>query len=126
MAKRKNRKPTTKGAKVPGPTENPLTNLMLADVAIRAGSYIVRRTVEKGFLRGRYGKEAARDIIQNKTLGQTVVSFGLARLATRNLPGAIIVGGGALAKTLYDRRKSKRKQQAEGDAQLIEQAQSEE
>ncbi|WP_369026042.1 hypothetical protein [Qipengyuania sp. RANM35] len=126
MAKRKNRKPSTKGAKVPGPTENPLTNLMLADVAIRAGSYIVRRTVEKGFLRGRYGKEAARDIIQNKTLGQTVVSFGLARLATRNLPGAIIVGGGALAKTLYDRRKSKRKQQAEGDAQLIEQAQSEE
>ena len=42
-------------------------------------------------LRGRYGKDTAREIVQNKTLGQTLVSFGLAKLATKNLPGALLV-----------------------------------
>ena len=114
----------TKG--VPGPTDNPATNLMMADVAIRAGTYIVRRAVEKGFLRGRYGKRTAQDILHNRTLGQTLISFGLAKIATRNLPGAVIIGGGALAKSLYERRKSKRQQRAEGDRELIDQAHSEE
>ena len=78
--------------------------------------------MEKGLLRGRAGKETAREIVRNKTLGQTLVSFGLAKLATRNLPGALIVGGGALAKTLYDRRRSRSAQRREGDRELIEQA----
>ena len=112
--------------KVPGPTDNPATNLMVADIAIRAGSYIVRRTVEKGFLKGRYGKDTASDILSNRTLGQTVISYGLAKVASRSLPGALIVGGGAAAKALYDRRKSKRRQQVEGDRELIEQANSDE
>lgn len=30
------------------------------------------------------------------------------RLATRSVPGAIVVASGALAKTLYDRRKARR------------------
>lgn len=110
---------------VPGPSDNPATNLMMADVAIRAGSYIVRRSIEKGFLRGRYGKETAKDIVRNKTLGQTLVSFALARVATRNVPGAILVGGGALLKTLHDRRKSKRHNKHEGDRELIKQARDE-
>ena len=46
-------------------------------------------------LRGRYGKETAREIVQNKTLGQTLVSFGLAKLATATCPARCIVGGGA-------------------------------
>lgn len=129
MAKRLIGKGPAKGGKrtkVPGPTENPATNLLIADVAIRAGSYLIRRSVEKGLLRNRYGKNTAREIIQQRTLGQTLVSTGLARIASRSVPGAFIIGGGALAKTLFDRRKSKRRQQVEGDAQLIEQAQSEE
>ncbi len=108
--------------KMPGPTDNPATNLMMADVAIRAGSYVVRRAIEKGMLRGRYGKSTAHQIVKNKKVGQTLISFGLARLATKNLPGAMIVGGGALAKTLYDRRQSKKGQRREGDRDLIEQA----
>lgn len=126
MVRRKTRKPSTKGAKVPGPTENAATNLLIADVAIRAGGFLVRHAVEKGLLRNRFGRTTAREIISNRTLGQTLISTGLARIATRSVPGAVIVGGGALAKALYDRRKSKRQQQAEGDAKLIEQAQSEE
>ena len=30
------------------------------------------------------------------------------RMATRSLPGAVIIGGALLAKTIYDRRKDKR------------------
>ncbi|NCP23437.1 MAG: hypothetical protein GW854_04730 [Erythrobacter sp.] len=107
---------------MPGPTHNPATNLLMADVVIRAGSYVARRAIEKGILRGRYGKDVARDIVRNKTLGQSLFSYGLAKLATKNLPGAVIVGGGALVKTLYDRRKSRGSQRREGDRELIEQA----
>ena len=71
-------------------------------------------------LRG-YGKDTAREIVQNKTLGQTLVSFGLAKLATKNLPGALLVGGGAVVKSLYDRRRGQQ-QRREGDRDLIEQA----
>lgn len=114
----------TPGSKkgMPGPTENPASNLMMADVAIRAGSYLARRAIERGILRGRYGDTTAKRIVGNKSLGQSLMSFGLAKLAIRNVPGALIVGGGAIAKTLYDRRQSKRRQQSEGDQELIERA----
>ncbi|MEO0032652.1 MAG: hypothetical protein RIS94_2410, partial [Pseudomonadota bacterium] len=41
------------------------------------------------------------------SLTQSLVGTAIARLATRSVPGAIVVGGGMLAKTLYDRRKGK-------------------
>lgn len=122
MARRSRRK----DKKVPGPTDNPATNLLVADIAFRAGGYLFRRAMEKGMLRNRFGKTTAREIVENRSIGKALVSSGLARIATRSVPGALIIGGGALAKTLYDRRKSKRSQQADGDAKLIEQAQSEE
>lgn len=110
---------------IPGPTDNPATNFLMADMAIRAGSYLARRSVEKGLLANRYGKSTAKDIVANKTLKQTAFSWLLARVATRSVPGALVVGGGALAKTLLDRRKNRRQAKAEGDAELLEQARSE-
>lgn len=107
---------------IPGPSENPATNFLLADIAIRAGSYLARRGVEKGLLANRYGKHTAGKIVQNKTLGQSLASLLLARVATRSVPGALIVGGGAVAKALLDRRKSRRAAQREGDAKLLDQA----
>ena len=35
------------------------------------------------------------------------------RIATRSVPGAIVVGGGWLAKTLYERRRAKRAKKSE-------------
>ncbi|WP_202391561.1 hypothetical protein [Pontixanthobacter luteolus] len=109
-------------AEVPGPSTNPATNLIMADIAMRAGSYVLRSAVEKGFLSGRYGKETASNIVQNKTLGQNIVSFALAKVATRSLPGAIVVGGGVVAKTLFDRSQKRRKSKRAGDKALIEQS----
>ena len=118
------RKTPGRRREVPGPTPNPATNLIMADVAMRAGSYVLRSAVEKGFLRGRYGADTASQIVENKSLGKTLASFALAKLATRSLPGAIIVGGGMAAKTLYDRSRSRRAR-GEGDKELIEQARDE-
>ena len=58
--------------KVPGPSSNPATNIVAADVTMRAGSYLLRSAIEKGMLRGRYGQNTASDIIKNKTLGQDI------------------------------------------------------
>ena len=128
VARRPSRRPSKvlpkKTDGIPGPTDNPATNFLMADMAIRAGSYLARRSVEKGLLANRYGKDTAHKIVQNKTLKQTAFSWVLARLATRSVPGAIVVGGGALAKTLLDRRKNRHRAKAEGDAELLNQARS--
>ena len=42
------------------------------------------------------------------TLLSGIAGAALVRIATRSVPGAIVVGGGLLAKTLYDRRRAKR------------------
>lgn len=129
IARRPSRKPPRllprKSEGIPGPSENQATNFMMADIAIRAGSYLARRGVEKALLAGRYGKETAKEIVANKTLGQTAISFVLARVATRSVPGAILVGGGALAKTLLERRKSRLHSKAEGDLEMLDQARGE-
>jgi hypothetical protein len=90
-----------------GPSPNPKTNLLLADIALRGGEMIVRRGLERGLLGQRYAPEKARKIIKGRSLGEAVIGTALARLAMRSVPGAIIVGGGLLAKTLYDRRKGR-------------------
>lgn len=110
---------------IPGPSDNPATNFIIADVAIRAGGYLARRSLEKGLLAGRYGKTTAKQIVENKSLKKTLVSALLARVATGSVPGALLVGGGAVAKTLLDRRKSRLRAKADGDRALLNQAQGE-
>lgn len=107
---------------VPGPSENPATNLLLADVVMRMGSYVLRSGVEKAFLKGRYGKDAAKSIVDNRTLGRSLVSVALAKFATRSVPGMALVGTGILGKLLYDHSKTRRANLAKGDADLLEQA----
>lgn len=106
-------------AKVPGPSPSPASNIIMADVIMRMGSYLLRRSVERGFLKGRYGKQTARDILDNRTMSQTLASVAIARLATSSLPGAAIVASGMAAKVLLDRSKRRRLARAEGDRDLL-------
>lgn len=92
-------------AKLPVPSPNPMTNLILADIALRAGGALLRRSVEQGLLSTRMGSKKAGRIIKGRNLTQTLIGTAIARVATRSVPGAIVVGGGLLAKTLYDRRR---------------------
>ena len=110
-----------RGEAVPGLSPNPATNLIMANAIVRTGSILFRRAVEKRMLKGRYGKDTAESIAENQGLGSTLTSVALSRMATRSNTGAIAVGTGMLAKTLYDRRQAK-KARAKGDAELLEKA----
>lgn len=103
---------------VPGPSPNPATNLIIHDVAMRAGGRLMRHTLEKGLLRGRYTGADAKAIVENRSLAQTLLSGLLARYATRSLPGAAIIGTGLVAKTLLDRRRSRKAAKRAGDRKL--------
>ena len=97
------------GAKVKASLPNPVPNLVLADLALRGGGALLRRAVEKGLLTPKVGKAGAEQRIKSRSMVETLVSTALARVATRSVPGAIVIGGGMLAKTLYDRRKARAK-----------------
>lgn len=101
-----------------GPSTNPATNLLIQDIALRAGGRLMRHTLEKGVLRGRYGGSGAKAIVENRSVIHTMIGSMLARYATRSLPGAVLIGGGLIAKTLYDRGRSKRAARRSGDATL--------
>lgn len=93
--------------KLPGPSTNPATNLLIADIAMRGVGRIVRHSLQKGVLRTRYDRDKARDIVDNRSIVSALAIYGVTKLATRSVPGALLVGGGLLAKTLYDRSKSR-------------------
>jgi hypothetical protein len=90
---------------VPPPSPNPMTNLVIADIAMRGGGAVLRRVIETAVLGTRYSDKKAKNIVKGRGLTGTLLGTMAARFATRSVPGAIIVGGGLLAKTLYDRAK---------------------
>ncbi len=49
----------------------------------------------------------ARSQVAATVFGGTVMGAIAARIATRSVPGALLVGGALLAKAIYDQRKTK-------------------
>ena len=88
--------------KVPGISPNPMTNLILTDIALRGVGRLARRVAEKSLLRTRFSGRTADKVVEGRSMGATLASVALARIATKSVPGAFAVGGGLLAKTLYD------------------------
>ena len=109
-------------AEVPGISPNPMTNLLLTDLVLRGGGQIMRHAVERTLLGTKYPKDKAKNIVKGRTMVQTMVGTALARIATRSVPGAIIVGGGMLAKTLYDRRQGTAAAKSKGKRKVHQQA----
>ena len=95
-----------------------MTNLILTDLLLRGGGQIMRHAVEASLLKTKYDKTKAKKIIAGRSLTQTLVATAVARIATRSVPGMILVGGGTLAKLLYDRSRDKRAAQADGKAAI--------
>ena len=122
MARRSKSKTNEPDGEVPGPSPNPATNLIMADIVMRAGSYALRNVVERTFLKRRFDGDTARDIIEGRSVWQTVGAVAVAKIATRSVPGAIVVGSGLVAKTLFDRSQKRRKARREGEQALLEQA----
>jgi hypothetical protein len=91
------------GAAAPSP--NPVTNLLIADIVLRGAGRMLRHLFEVNLLKAKYPPGKARDIVKGRGIFRTLAGAGIARVATRSVPGALIVGGGMLAKALYDRSK---------------------
>ncbi len=106
---------------VPGLSPNPATNLLIATVAMRGASMLLRRGMERGLLRSRYEPTAAEDIIKGRTLGQTVMAATVARVATGSIPGLIAVSGALFLKAAYERGRARREVR-KGDAKLARMA----
>lgn len=105
-----------------GPSTNPMTNLIIADLALRGGGQLLRHAVERGVLGAKFGKGKANRIVGGSTMAQTLIGAAVARIATRSVPGALLIGGGLLAKTLFDRRHSKAEARRAGTKAIAEQA----
>ena len=99
------RKAKTRVQEVPPPSPNPMTNLFIADVALRGGGRLLRHLVERAMLGSKYNAHTAKSLIKGRGMRQTLLGTAVARVATGSVPGAILVGGGLLAKALYDRRR---------------------
>lgn len=108
-------------AKVPAPSPNPMTNLIITDIALRAGGTLLRHTLERGAIGAKVGAKKAGRIVKGRSMIQTLVGTAVARIATRSVPGAIVVGSGMLIKTLVDRKRAKQAQ-IEGAVAVEEQA----
>jgi hypothetical protein len=112
----------TKAEAAEGPSPNPMTNLLIADLALRGGGQLLRHAVERTVLGAKFSPAKARNIVKGRSMFQTLLGTAVARIATRSVPGAIVVGGGLLAKTLYDRRESKRAARRNGQRAIAAQA----
>lgn len=88
------------------PTVSPIVTLIVADLAVRAGEKLVRRGVERGLLDGKPAKTSR--VIRGPTFKETILGTVAAEVARRSVPGAILVGGGLIAKVLRDRRLAKK------------------
>ena len=108
--------------KVPAPSPNPMTNLILTDLVLRGGGQIMRQAVERTLLGAKFSPGKAANIVKGRSMSQTLISTAIARVAMRSVPGAILVGGALLAKTLYDRARSPHEAKVEGDKAIAVQA----
>ncbi|ANU07290.1 hypothetical protein [Paraurantiacibacter namhicola] len=115
-------KASDSGPQVAGPSPNPATNAIIHDVILRSAGRLTRMTVEKTLLRGRYGSSAAKQMVENRSTLHALAAYGVTKLATRSVPGALLVGGGLLAKTIFDRSIQRRSAKRRGDAMLEMQA----
>jgi hypothetical protein len=109
-------------AKIPGPSTNPATNLLILDLAMRGASLVASRGVQRALLRTRYQREKADDIVKGRTMLAALTATGAARIATRSVPGFLLVTGGLLAKAVIDRSLSRRESVRRGEKDLAEQA----
>lgn len=79
---------------------------------MRIGTTMLRKFVQNAFLNGRYGREAAREIIRKRSRSGELASIAIARIANSSLPGLALVGSGIAARLLYERGKARAAREA--------------
>lgn len=100
--------------RIPGLSPDPKTNVMVADIVIRGAGKLARHFAKRALLRPGQGKEGPEKAVEGLSVTQSLATVAIARLATRSVPGAVIVGTGIIAKAVFDRSHEKRKAMIEG------------
>lgn len=102
---------TTEKAPAKGPGGVPLpspvaaTNLVIADIVLRAAGGLLRDRLEKGLLVKSHGQDKADKLVDKRGLASSLALYGASRLARRSPLGLAVVAGGLAAKVFYDRGK---------------------
>jgi hypothetical protein len=91
------------GLPLPSPVAG--TNLVIADIVLRAAGGLLRNRMEKGFLVKSYDRAKAEKLVDGRNLATSLALWGASRIATRSPMGLAVVAGGLAAKVLYDRGK---------------------
>lgn len=103
---------------IPGPSTSNATNLAIAEVLMSGVSRLMRRSMRQEMLSKTHDKETAREMAASRSLLSGLAIYGASRLATRSVPGALLVAGGLALKTLYDRGGARQKREREKRRQL--------
>lgn len=98
---------------IPGPSPNPATNLLIREIILRSTGRVARVALEKAMAKVMLGhgrnREIVREATANRSMLQGLTAGGMTRLATRSVPGFLLVSTGLAAKTLFDRSQDRRK-----------------
>jgi hypothetical protein len=81
------------------------TNLVIADIVLRAAGGMLRNRMERGLLVKSYDKAKADKLVDGRGLATSVALWGASHLARRSPIGLAVVAGGLAAKVFYDRGK---------------------
>ncbi len=96
--------PTGPGG-LPLPSPVAATNLVIADIVLRAAGGMLRNRMERGLLVKSYDKAKADKLVDGRGLATSVALWGASHLARRSPLGLAVVAGGLAAKVFYDRGK---------------------
>jgi hypothetical protein len=81
------------------------TNLIIADIVLRAAGGLLRDRLEKGLLVRSYDAAKAASLVDGRGVVTSLALYGASRLARRSPLGLAVVAGGLAAKVFYDRGK---------------------
>jgi hypothetical protein len=86
----------------------PLDNRVIDAIAREHGPRLLEQAI-KMLVAGAVVQDevSAEQQVKKPSLGRRIASAALVRVATRSVPGAIIVSGGLIAKALHDRHKAR-------------------
>lgn len=90
---------------VPLPSPVAATNLVIADIVLRAAGGLLRDRLEKGLLVRSYDQSKADKLVDGRGVASSLALWGASRLARRSPLGLAVVAGGLAAKVFYDRGK---------------------
>jgi hypothetical protein len=97
-------KPTGPGG-VPLPSPVAGTNLVIADIVLRAAGGLLRDRLEKGLIVKSYDQAKAERLVDGRGVATNLALWGASHLARRSPLGLAVIAGGLAAKVFYDRGK---------------------